>query len=347
MKVLIDIGHPTHVHFYKNTIKELEEKGHEVLVTARDKDVSIKLLNAYDIEYIPVGKIGNTKLDLIYEWIKRDYEIFKISRRFKPDILMGMLNPCAGHSAKILRKKCFLFNDSEVVRSTALITYPFADVIFTPSNFGKDLGDKQVRINGYKELAYLHPNNFIPTKDVFDNLDIDDQDKYIVMRFVAWNAGHDIKRKGFDIKTKIRFVKELEKYAKVYISSETKLEDELEANRINIPPEKMHDFLYFAQMLVGDSQTMTTEAAVLGTPAIRCNSFVGKNDMANFTELENKYGLIFNFNDPEKALQKSIEIIQNPEIKTEWKEKRERLLKDKVDVSSFMVDFIERECSNQ
>jgi predicted glycosyltransferase len=45
---------------------------------------------------------------------------------------------------------------------------------------------------------------------------------------------------------------------------------------------------------------MTTEAAVLGTPAIRCNSFVGKRDMGNFIELEKKYGLIFNFDSVEK-----------------------------------------------
>jgi predicted glycosyltransferase len=224
-----------------------------------------------------------------------------------------------------------------------MITYPFADVIFTPSNFGKDLGKKQVRINGYKELAYLHPNHFTPDKSVFDGLDVNENDKYIVMRFVAWKAGHDIKRKGFDLETKIRFVKELEKYAKVYISSETELEDELEAYRISIPPEKMHDFLYFAQMMVGDSQTMTTEAAVLGTPAVRCNSFVGENDMANFIELENKYGLIFNFNDPEKALQKAVEVLQTPNVKAEWEEKRDALLNDKVDVSAFMVDFIEKE----
>ena len=125
MRVLIDIGHPAHVHFYKNTIKELKDRGHEVLVTARDKDVAINLLKAYKIDFIPVGKIGNTKLDLINEWTKRDYEIFKIARKFQPDVLMGMLNPCAGHSAKLLGKKCFIFNDSEVVNSTAMITYPF------------------------------------------------------------------------------------------------------------------------------------------------------------------------------------------------------------------------------
>lgn len=342
MRVLIDIGHPAHVHFYKNTIKELKDRGHEVLVTARDKDVAINLLKAYKIDFIPVGKIGNTKLDLINEWIKRDYEIFKIARKFQPDVLMGMLNPCAGHSAKLLGKKCFIFNDSEVVNSTAMITYPFTDIIFTPSNFGKDLGNKQVRINGYKELAYLHPDHFVPNTDVFDKLDINENDRYIVMRFVAWKAGHDIKRKGFDLDTKVHFVKELEKHAKVYISSESKLEEELEAYRISIAPEKMHDFLFYAQMLVGDSQTMTTEAAVLGTPAVRCNSFVGVDDMANFIELEEKYELIFNFNEHEKALSKAIELIQIPDIKEQWKKKRDSLLKDKVDVSAFMVDYIEK-----
>ena len=341
MRILIDIGHPAHVHFYKNTIKDLQAKGHEVLVTARDKDVAINLLKAYNIDYIPVGKIGDSKLGLIGEWISRDYEIFKISRKFKPDLLMGMLNPCAAHSAKLLGKKCFVFNDSEVVNSTALITYPFANIIFTPSNYGKDIGKKQVRINGYKELAYLHPNHYTPNHNIFDDLDIDKQEKYVVMRFVAWKAGHDIKRKGFDLATKIKFVKELEKYARVFISSETELESELEDYRITIPSENMHDFLYFAHMLVGDSQTMTTEAAVLGTPAVRCNSFVGEDDMANFIELENKYGLIFNYTDSEKALEKAVEVIKDQNIKAEWKDKRETLLKDKVDVSAFMVDFID------
>jgi hypothetical protein len=40
MKILIDIGHPAHVHFFKNAIRELEGRGHEVKVTARDKEVA-------------------------------------------------------------------------------------------------------------------------------------------------------------------------------------------------------------------------------------------------------------------------------------------------------------------
>ena len=346
MKVLIDIGHPAHVHFFKNIIWSLENKGHEVLVTARKKDVATDLLDAYKISYIPVGQIGQSKFDLIKEWIKRDYDIFKIARKFNPDVLMGMLNPCVAHSSKLLRKKCLIFNDSEVVNSTAIITYPFVDVIFTPSNFSKDAGKKQVKIDGYKEHAYLHPNYFVPNPDVFNNMDIDVDDKYILMRFVAWKAGHDTNQKGFDLDTKLHYVKTLEKYAKVYISSETELPPELEDYRIKIPPEKIHDFLYYAQMLVGDSQTMTTEAAVLGTPVVRCNSFVGENDMANFIELEQKYHLIFNYNDYDKALNKAVELIQYPNLKEEWNIKSEQLSNDKTDVSSFIVDFIEKYPNN-
>lgn len=342
MKVLIDIGHPAHVHFYKNTIWALESKGHEVMVTARKKDVATDLLDAYKIPFIPIGQIGQGKFGLIKEWIKRDYDIFKIARKFNPDILMGMLNPCMAHSSKLLRKKCFIFNDSEVVNSTALITYPFVDVIFTPSNFGKNVGGKQVTIDGYKEHAYLHPNYFIPNPDVFDEMDIGINDKYILMRFVAWKAGHDTNQKGFDLETKIRYVKTLEKYAKVYISSENELPPELEDYRIKTSPEKIHDLMYYAQMLVGDSQTMTTEAAVLGTPAVRCNSFVGENDMANFIELENKYHLIFNYNDFDEALNKAVELIQNPNLKEEWNKRAEQLSNDKTDVSAFIVDFIEK-----
>lgn len=341
MKVLIDIGHPAHVHFYKNIIHGLKEKGHQVLVTARDKDVVFNLLEAYNIEYIPVGKVGKSKIGLIGEWIKRDCAIFNISRKFNPDILIGMLNPCVAHSATILGKKCFVFNDSEVVNLTALITYPFSDVIITPSNFSKNVGRKQVRINGYKELAYLHPNHYTPDVNLINDLGIDDSEKYIVMRFVAWKAGHDINRSGFDLETKLEFVDKLEKYSKIFISSEAKLEPELDDYRMTVPPEKVHDLLYFAHMLISDSQTMTTEAAVLGTPAIRCNSFVGENDMANFIELERKYNLIFNFRDPKEALRKSFELIQNSDTKAEWTERRNILLNDKIDVSEYIVNFID------
>ena len=94
-------------------------------------------------------------------------------------------------------------------------------------------------------------------------------------------------------------------------------------------------------MLIGDSQTMTTEAGILGTPAIRCNSFVGDDDMGNFIELEKKYGLIYSYRDPNEALNKSLELLKNDNLKREWQKKREKLLNEKIDVTKFMVELIE------
>ncbi|MBK7853743.1 MAG: hypothetical protein IPJ79_01455 [Bacteroidetes bacterium] len=51
--------------------------------------------------------------------------------------------------------------------------------------------------------------------------------------------------------------------------------------------------MYFAHMYIGDSQTMAAEAAVLGTPSIRYNDFVG--EISYLEELEHLYQLTFGF----------------------------------------------------
>jgi hypothetical protein len=45
MKILVDINHPAHVHFFKNFIWEMEERGNLILITCSKKDVAIPLLN--------------------------------------------------------------------------------------------------------------------------------------------------------------------------------------------------------------------------------------------------------------------------------------------------------------
>jgi predicted glycosyltransferase len=214
---------------------------------------------------------------------------------------------------------------------------PFTDVIFTPSCFKKDIGKKQIRYNGYHELAYLHPNYFTPNPAVLDEMGLSKEDTFIILRFVSWRASHDVGQHG--IKNKIELVRELEKYGRVFITSEGKLEKDLEEYRIKVSPEKLHDLLYYASLYVGEGATMATESAVLGTPSIYISSLVGT--MGNFIELEQKYGLIFNYNDSDKAIEKAVELIQKQELKEMWREKREKLLKDKIDVTAFMVWLIE------
>lgn len=48
---------------------------------------------------------------------------------------------------------------------------------------------------------------------------------------------------------------------------------ELESFKRKIPPEKMYDALAFSALLYGESATMASECAVLGTPAIYLDDF--------------------------------------------------------------------------
>lgn len=337
MKILIDIGHPAHVHFFKNTIWNLEKDGHEVMVTARDKEIAIDLLNAYNIPHTVLSRMGNGKINLMKEWIIRDYKLLRLAKKFKPDILTGILNPCVAHVSRLIGKKAIIFNDTEHATFAEAITYPFTDAICTPSCFNKDIGRKQVRYDGYHELAYLHPNYFKPNPMVLEEMRLNKDETFIILRFVTWGASHDVGQHG--IQNKIKLVKELEKYGRVFITSEGRLDNELEKYKIKVPPEKIHDLLYYATLYMGEGATMATESAILGTPSLYISSLVGT--MGNFIELEQKYGLMFNYNDSDKAMKKADELLQKPKIKDEWKQKRKALLENKIDVTAFMVRFVE------
>ena len=339
MKIMVDIGHPAHVHFFKNFIQEMRKKGHKLIITARDKDVALRLLEAYGIEYTVVGKMGKGKLNLIKEWVGRDLKIYSIAKRFHPSILTGIHNPCMAHVARLTGAKSIIFTDTEHARLANRVTFPFADVICTPSCFKKDLGTKQIRYNGYHELAYLHPNYFKPDPLVLDDLGLKPSDKFVIVRFVAWQASHDIGQHGFDMETKRKLIKELEKYAKVFITSESPLPAEFEQHRISLPPEKLHDLLYHASLCISEGGTTATEAAILGTPSIHVSTTA--QYCGNFEDLHKNYDLIYTYSNQEQALKKALELLGKEGLKKEWQHRRERMLVDKTDVTQFMVDFIE------
>lgn len=337
MRVLVDIGHPAHVHFFKNTIWNLEKKGHQVMVVSRDKDVVIELLNAYGIPHTVLSKVKPGKSNLLEEWFIREFKTFKITKQFDPDVLVGILSPPIAHIAWMQHKKSIIFNDTEHALIAQKLSYPFCDIICTPSCYNKDAGKKQIRYSGYHELAYLHPFYFTPRPEVLKDLGVEMGEPFTILRFVSWGAHHDVGHHG--IQNKIALVQELERFGKVFITSEGPLDNEFEKYRIRVPPEKIHNLLYYATLYVGEGATMAVESAILGTPSIYISTLAGT--MGNFSELERKYGLLFNYSDSESALAKTIELLKDPELKKTWSLKRAALLRDKINVTEFMVKLIE------
>lgn len=346
MRILIGISHPKHVYMFKNLIKKMGDNGHEIKVVAVEKEITEYLLKQFQIPYELIGKNQNSLLKKILALPLWEYKTLRIACKFKPDIFIGQALPYLAHVSAILRKPFIVFEDTEHVQNLHRIVLPFADAVVTPKSYKNDLGKKQIRFDGYFELAYLHPNYFQPDPGILQKLGLESTNRYILLRFVSWEAIHDIGQQGLDFDTKIKLVKYLEKYGKVFISSEKELPPALEKYRIRLSAKDMHNFMYHATLLFGESATMSSECAVMGVPSI----FIDFEGRGYTDEEEGKYGLIYRFStqkqDQERAFRKAIQLLEKPDLKNEWVKKRERLLNDKIDVTQFMVDFIEKYSPN-
>jgi uncharacterized protein len=340
MKVLITINHPAHVHYFKNFIKIMENKGHIIIISAQNKDIAHKLLENYKFDFHKVKRKNNSAFKKISNLFISSYHIYKLARKYKPDVLMGFGGGYITHVSKILNIPSIIFDDTEHASLSHKIFAKYADIIITPACYQKEFGNNQIRFNGYMELCYLHPKYFIPDPTIFNLLKIARNEKYIILRFVSWDASHDIGQTGIALGMKYQIVKELSKHAKVFISSEGELPDDLKKYQIVIPPEKMHDVLFYSMLFLGESPTMTTESAILGTPAICISSWAC--DCGNFIDLK-KYNLIYCFKpiNENSALEKSIEILNDEKSKEKWVAKGNNIINDKIDSTAYMVWFIE------
>jgi len=343
MNILIDIGHPGHVHLLRNTYHQLIQKGHSVWVTVKDIPIAKVLLVKYDIKYIDIGKkrdslVGKAKTQLNY-----NYKILKLVIKNKIEIGIGTSITLA-HVSKFSKMKSILLDDDDDDVQPLFVKYahPFANTILSPESLiGHRKNKNTIFYSGFHELAYLHPKRFTPNFQILKEIGLKKGDPFFIMRFNVFKAHHDVGVLGMSLEQKLKLVSVLKPYGKIFITTERNIEPELKKYQLVISPEKTHSLMYYASMFLGDSQTMTSEAAVLGVPSVRCNSFAGR--ISYLEEEEHKYKLTYGFK-PEKfhKLLKKVKIlINNNNLKAEWELKKERMLEDKIDVSKFLVWFIE------
>ena len=335
MKILIDIGHPAHVHYFRNFIKIMQEKEHDILVIARDKEVSQILLKKYNISYITRGKGADSLLGKTLYLMKTNIFLLLKSFSFKADIFLSFSSPYVSQVAWVLRKPHIAFTDTEHANLENKASLPFSSVVLTPACFTKELGEKHIKFNSFMELFYLHKNYFSPSP-VLNILNLKKNDKYIILRFVSWGASHDVGHAGLSDEVKIEIVNRLSKDYKVFISSEKNLPKHFSKYKLCISPEKMHDVLAHATLFVGEGATMASECAMLGTPAIYVNSLT-----AGTLEAEEESGNIFGFRNSKGVLEKALELLDENNLEDTFQIKRKKLLKDNIDITAFTVWFIE------
>lgn len=343
MNILIDIGHPAHVHLLKNVAEQMKSRGHNVYYSVRDIPVAKRLMDIYGMTpYLNLGGKRDSIFGKALTVLHQDWELFKFVKKNKIDfgLSSGIVLP---HVSQFTSMKAFKFDDDDDNAEPLVVKFghPFAAATFTPDSIVRKTS-KAIYYAGTHELAYLHPNRFSPDPSVLDKAGIKQGERFFIMRFVAFKGHHDINQGGLFIDQKRQLIDLLKPYGRVIITSERAIEPEFEQYRLPVPPEEIHSLMAYASMFLGDSQTMTSEAAILGVPALKCNTFAGKLSVPN--ELEQKYGLCYacqpsDFDAFYAHVQKLLESLGS--TAAEWAEKRKKFLADKIDVTAFFTWFIE------
>ncbi len=344
MKILIHLGHPAHFHLVHYVIQKLQAHGHSVHIVIKTKDVLSQLLDNYGFEYINLMDRFNRKgqWTIARDLFVRLLRLNRVIARFQPDIMVGSTAEIAILGKLRNIPSLVLFEDDlQYVPAFARLAGPTATRLICPQSCSAWKWEyKTFKYDSYHEMAYLAPFFFTPDRSRIEHL-FSGRQQYYIIRFSELNAYHDSGVTGITDDMALQLIHRLQKEGTVHVVSERELSANLEPFRIKIDPIDIHHALYFAHMYLGDSQTMAAEAAVLGTPALRYNDFVGK--LGYLEELEHRYQLTYGFKTDNFSgmINRMEELLAQPDLHRIWQNRRAIMLNEKIDLTSFLVNMIE------
>jgi len=346
-RFLFFLIHPSKYHVFRNTINTLKAHGHHVDILITSKDVLEVLLKNEGWPYKNIFPEGR-KMKGVPAYISAAINTFRTLFRLEKFLFknkkfdMFITDDLLVINGWWRRIPTVLLQDDDVtaVPETVLL-HTFAKHILSPSvsNMKKN-NQKKISFYGYKELGSLHPNRFIPDMSIVTQFNPKNKN-YFLLRLVSLRSTHDTGKSGLNDNDVEKLIEMLGSKGEIYITSERPLPEKYEKYRINIKPNDIAHALCFAQLLIADSQTMSAEAGVLGTPYIRYNDFVGR--ISYLEELEQKYELGYGVKtkDKEKLFETLQLLLSKNDIKGEWLKKKQKMLDDKIDLTSFMLWFFE------
>jgi uncharacterized protein len=346
MKIVFAVNHPAHYHLFKNPYYGLREQGHEVVFVVKDKDILGELMISEEVNFFKLTKrrVGKNRFSILakglVDLVIQNINLFKYVREFKPDLLVGT-DYSITHIGSLLGIPSIVLNEDDysINKYFCRLAYPLSHYIVSPEicDVGK-YAYKKISYPGYQKLSYLHPDVFIPDPEIV-KLYIPSPGRYFIIRMVSFSAGHDIEMKhgGIEETTLIKLLDILKPYGNVYITSESRIPESFAKHKLNIDIRHIHHLLAYATIFIADSQSMIVEAAMLGTPSIRYNSFVGK--ISVLQELEQKFGLTVGIRNhqPELLLQTVKEMLGNDHLEEEHQKRRSEMLEEKINVNSFLI----------
>ena len=305
MKVLLDVSHPAHVHFFKPIGRELIERGHGVLLALRAKDNAAVLAAASGLPlasppanrwsgHRPGGGLVQRGMELgaRVRWLRsviREEDVNLLMTRNPSGVL-------AGRAVGI--PTIFDSDDGASAKLHFALGKPFATIVTTPELLGADLGSRHRKYHGLKSSVFLSPQRFTVDQAVREHYGVDSRVPLFTARFSANDSSHDRNVRSMPEQFVAAIREALESKGALVLSIEgqgTVLSlprvDGISRTIVTVEPSDFLHLLGNSELFVGDTGSVAMEAVALGVPALSISDL----SRPILRALEKDHGVVENF----------------------------------------------------
>lgn len=276
VRIWIDMDNTPHVPFFIPIIRELERRGHQVFLTARD---AFQVCELAERKGLPITKIGHhygkNPILKIAGLFTRSAQLFSFSRRSKPDLALSHGARSQVLLCKILGIPTIVMADYEHAR-----TLPFARPRWLLVPEALPVVDLPVRFHhvrqypGIKEDVYVP--DFDPDPSLLDDLGLHSDDIIVTVRPPADEAHY------YNPESTVLFIELMSRIRQtsglraVMLPRNKSQEEKLRMDhpewfadmKTIIPTRALNglDLIWFSDLVVSGGGTMNREAAALNVP---------------------------------------------------------------------------------
>lgn len=351
MNILFFIVHPAKFHMLRPTVSALQNRGDRVDFVIISKDVLPELLERSGLTYtniFPTDRRSRSTIRIVktlqtlLSAFKTAWRLWRYVRRQDCRYDLFVTDDCLSVVGKLMNIPVLfiLDTDFDVVPEFAPLLKCSTAVFAPKAARMHQFASKKIAFSGYKECCYLTPKYFKPRPEVLRQYGLEYRG-YAFIRVVAQLATHDFGKSGLSSDQLEKLIDTIQRYGlRPLLCMEQKDAGRFSSFLFNGNPMDVPQLLAHAAVCFGDSQTMNTEAVVLGVPCICCNDFCGRIGVTE--EQEKVYGMTYSFltRDFDKALDKLEELLRMPDLHEQWERKRQQMLLSMEDVTEHLIDVI-------
>ena len=274
MKIWFDISNSPHVLMFHHLINELENEGHEIIITSRPLANTVALLDQRNLKHTIVGEhYGKNFYKKVFGYPIRVWQLRNFLKKNKPDLAVSQSSFHSPVAAWLLGVPSIYTNDNEHALGN-LPAFYLATQILIPESLPieriakKGISRKKItQYPGVKEGIYLWSK---VTKSTIESHGKSKSKTQIFIRPEPLTAQYYTAKENFLDDT--IFVLQQKYSITVLARDKTQLEHYRQAKfKHTIVPEKPLDFEHIRKnctLFIGAGGSMTRELAILGVPTI-------------------------------------------------------------------------------